>query len=251
MKGGILSVKWLSITFFLVALLISAIGAIRSSLLPEQEFLTSTIIDDAVYYLIPAQNLLDGHGYSFDKIHKTNGVQPAWAAVALLIAVLCPDRLAAMRLLVLLGGLLWLSAGVLLFLTLYRRWPALSLVSSVVWLFTGFTHRLALQGMENGLTGFLLALMVWLGARFLHSRGPKPIWFYGVLGLVAAAVSLSRVEMIILPFLLTIATLFGVFDQSDRLRAFYRQAAAIACPTLLLFGAYIVINLVLPVLSLL
>ena len=236
--------RHLPTALFFLALFISLLGVVRSSFLPEQQFLASTIIDDAVYYLVPAQNLINGHGYSFDKIHRTNGVQPAWAVVAMLIAAICPDRLTAMRLLVLSGGLLWLSAGIVLFYTLRATWPGVALLSSILWLFTGFTDRLAMQGMENGLTAFCLALTIWVGVQFLYRRRSADGFFYGALGLVAALVSLCRVEMVVLPFFLTFATLLGFFEEPRCSELSWRKAAAVLCPTLLFFGAYVVTNLV-------
>jgi len=235
--------KHLPAALFLLAALISLLGVVRTSFLPEQQFLAGTIIDDAVYYLVPAQNLIDGYGYSFDKIHRTNGVQPAWAAVALLIVAVCPDRLSAMRLLVLTGGLLWLSAGIVLFYALRSGWPHVALLSSVLWLFTGFTDRLALQGMENGLTGFCLALTLWIGVRSLYGRTSPNRLFYWALGLLAALVCLCRVEMLILPFFLTVGTFFGFFEQPRPPKLSWRKAATIALPTVLLFGAYLATNI--------
>ncbi len=236
--------RHLPAALFFLALLISLLGVVRTSFLPEQQFLAGTIIDDAVYYLVPAQNFINGHGYSFDKIHRTNGVQPLWAVVAMLIAAICPDRLAAMRLLVLSGGLLWLSAGIVLFYALRSAWPGVALLSSILWLFTGFTDRLALQGMENGLTGFCLALTIWIGVRFLYEGGSPSRFFYVALGLVAALVSLCRVEMLILPLFLTLATLLGLFEEPRSSERCWRKAAAVLCPTLLLFGVYVFTNVV-------
>ena len=59
-----------------IAVFLVSAGMLRTALFPEDDFLAAAILDDAVYNVSPARNLVNGYGYSFDRLHETNGVQP-------------------------------------------------------------------------------------------------------------------------------------------------------------------------------
>ena len=236
-----------ALALFVVALLIAALGTCRSSFLPERQFLAGTIVDDAVYNLVAAQNLLQGHEYSLDKTHRTNGVQPLWALFSIALVALCSDRVTAMRLLVLAGGLLWLLAGAILFYSLRRVNILVALIASIFWLFAAFTQRIALQGMENGLTALCLASIVAIGVHFLYGRSsadePAPRGFYWLLGLALGMFSLCRVEMVLLTLLFSVGGLLGWWRRGGPWRVRTLDAVALALPTGILFGSYVLLNL--------
>ncbi|NUQ50917.1 MAG: hypothetical protein HUU27_13490, partial [Phycisphaerae bacterium] len=61
------------------------------------------LVDDALYYVVPAQQLLAGRGYCFDGAARSSGVQPLWAALCVGLASLVHDRDALLRVLSLAG----------------------------------------------------------------------------------------------------------------------------------------------------
>lgn len=154
------------------------------------------VVDDAIYYVKPALQLVDGHGYAFDGVHRTNGVQPLWAMVVAGLAFLVPDADALLRALVLLSGGLWIVGGWLLFLLLRPLHAFAGAIGAMVWLMAGFEVRLSMMGMENGLHGCVLALSLWTAQRLAALPADDPRWHQRAFafGTAAALLSLARIE---------------------------------------------------------
>ncbi len=116
------------------------------------EVTLATTTDDAYYYLNFARNLVSGHGPTFDGIVETNGVQPLWTAMLMVLAVLIKgdfEYLAVMRLLsvcLCLASLFFLDRAMSLFLKAGVR-------VFVVLLFTVFLIHpvMSMGGMELAL----------------------------------------------------------------------------------------------------
>ena len=94
---------------------LSLCGAAWLICAPLDQVASNVIVDDAYYYIVPAQHLVAGHGYCFDGVKRTNGVQPLWAAIVVAIVALFPQNVAVIYILVLLSGLLWFGAGAVLY----------------------------------------------------------------------------------------------------------------------------------------
>lgn len=154
------------------------------------------VVDDAIYYLQPARHWLDGLGYSFDGVHRTNGVQPLWAMVITALVYLLRDPDAVLRAMVLVSGGCWVAGGWLLFTLLRPMHAAAGAVALLLWLMAGLELRLTLMGMENGLHGLLLALALVLAQRLATVGGDDPQWNRraATFGLVAALLALTRIE---------------------------------------------------------
>ena len=56
-----------------------------------------TLIDDGFYYLGYARNIAAGNGPTFDGLVETNGVQPLWTVLLILVASVQQDDLALMQ----------------------------------------------------------------------------------------------------------------------------------------------------------
>lgn len=54
-------------------------------------YLTSIVIDDALYYPIVARNIVEGNGSTFDNITKTNGYHPLWMIINIPFMLLSGD----------------------------------------------------------------------------------------------------------------------------------------------------------------
>lgn len=238
-RQGLLSLSRdtrIAASLFTLSLLLSVIGMVRTACLPERDFLAGVIIDDATYNIAPAKNLLAGYGYSFDRLHRTNGVQPLWALLAIPIAALSPDAFTTLRLLVLLGGLCWAAASCILYVALQRVAAYTACLASTVFLFAGFTQRNAMQGMENGISAVCLAALVYLCLK-------QPVNPDTRLGLVLALIALARVEAVILPVSFGLAALSGAFTKQNTWRARWRVALTLMTPTAVCFGTYVLLNL--------
>ncbi len=234
---------------FALAVMLCLVGVTRRVIQSEDAFTAEVIIDDALYYLVPARNLIDGNGFSFDGEHRTSGVQPLWAVVVTVLAAFVSDDVTAMRLMVLLSGVLWVLAGVVLHYGLRRFGPATALLIATGWMLTGFWNRVALQGMENGLHGLLFALLIAYGVRHLHEPkdGALPHaerrFFLG-LGVLVAFFTLTRVECGVLAVVLGVLIWLGLIRPGHvpRLRLNWRGVAAFVLPGLVLIGAWLVVS---------
>ena len=227
-----------------IAVFLVSAGMLRTALFPVDNFLAATILDDAVYNVSPARNLVDGYGYSFDRLHRTNGVQPLWALYTLAIVAVVSDDLTVLRILVLTGCVCWLGAGLVLYRTL-RRWSAdLGLIAAVLWIICGLNQGLALQGLEMGITALGLVLFLAMGLEASASENWTNPRFCLRLGFVAALISLCRVEMLLLPSLFCLAIFFGWLPRQTGWRQRLQSSVRFGMPTGLLFGIYVACNLI-------
>ena len=159
--------------------------------------------DDAYYYFKVAQNIVEGRGSTFDGINPTNGYHPLWMLVCVPIFALARfDLVLPLRILLLATGLISAWTGVLIFRLVRQTlsMPAAILAASY-WVFDYSIHvRVTQFGLETGLTAltlsaFLLALSRLTPERPLSARQAL------TLGLLATAVTFSRLDTVFLTFL--------------------------------------------------
>lgn len=203
--------------------------------------LTDIVVDDALYYLLPAQHFVAGHGFAFDGIHRSNGVQPLWAMVSVAIAGCSSDWHTAIRLACAISGLSWIGAGLVLFGTCRRQWPGAGLLLLVLWLLASTWRHLGSFGMENGLHGLLFASLLALALRTRAAAEPRVAPF-ARLGLLAGLFGLSRTEAALAAPLLAVAVLIGWLgelrpDRRLQWRAALGFTAAAAVPLVAWYGA--------------
>ena len=115
--------------------------------------------DDAFYYFKTAQNIVEGHGVSFDGIARTNGFHPLWMVALLPIFTLAKtDLILPLRLVIALQAAWGLGSALLLYQlgkTLCSRWVAF--LMALVWAFTPVIHEVVFKGgTEAGLNAFFL-----------------------------------------------------------------------------------------------
>jgi hypothetical protein len=209
---------------------------------PYDYLVGHVVIDDAIYYVQPARQLFAGHGYSFDGVHRTNGVQPLWAmVVAALVGVLREPDL-VVRAMVLLGGLLWIAAAVLLYRLLARQQAVGALLGAALFLLAGMESRVALQGMENGAHALLLVWVFHLARRWLlatadAARTRTLRW----LGVAAALLALARVEYALFAALLG-GWLLLAGERSAPWASRCRSLLPFAVPLLAIGGAWLIFS---------
>ncbi|MBK8096188.1 MAG: hypothetical protein IPK26_03730 [Planctomycetes bacterium] len=190
----------------LIVAAIAGLAILHTAGLPADHLKKHLVIDDAIYYLQPARNLLAGAGYSLDGRHITNGVQPLWAMMVTGLAWCFPDPVAAIRAMIAVSGGAWLVAGCLLFSLLRRMHPLAGLVAFLAWTMAGFEMRWTLMGMDNGTHGLVTVLLLHAAAQFAATEPTAPEWRRrtGWLGGAAAAHALCRTENALLAALLGI-----------------------------------------------
>jgi hypothetical protein len=225
--------RLIGLLFFAACALAVAV-VIGTALQPIDWIYRHLVIDDAIYYLQPARNLVAGRGYSFDGVYRTNGVQPLWALVVVGFAALLREPEAIVRAMVAVSGLCWVLAGGLLWRILRPLHAVGALLAGLLWLMAGLEGKYALWGMENGLQGALLALCLLQALRVARTpldapgRGRRVFAF----GLAAALVACTRIECGLLVVLLGIW--LCAIGRGGGLRASTRRALPFLLPVLLL-----------------
>ncbi|MBA4385050.1 MAG: hypothetical protein C0410_09965, partial [Anaerolinea sp.] len=91
-------------------------GSVYVSVTPANSLLNWYNVDDAFFYYKVAQNILAGHGFTFDQINLSNGFHPLWMVVCLCVFWLSRyDLLLPLRVLVIVSGLFNVATSLLLF----------------------------------------------------------------------------------------------------------------------------------------
>lgn len=181
---------------FVGACTVAVVAVVMIASQPIDHLYRHLVLDDAIYYVQPARNVVAGNGYSFDGVHRTNGVQPLWAGIVLVMTMLLRAPESVVRAMVLVGGLLHVVGAGLVFRLLAPTGLFGALLGAVIVLAAGMDQRLSVSGMEVGLHCLLLALTLLLARNFAHRPTDAPGRNGALirLGVVAALLALTRVE---------------------------------------------------------
>jgi hypothetical protein len=193
------------------------------------------MFDDAAYYLRIARNAGAGHGFTFDRLHPTNGFQPLWQWLLVGLAKLVPGSPES------LVRAAWCLQSVLFAAAAWILWRRLRAVAGsgaaalgMALLFHN-TWYLAHSGMESALLLCVAALVL---EAFVRARagGPSGI----PLGLAMGALMLSRLDSVFWVGALLLAfVLLGDAERRGRLRI--ALVAGTVCAVVV--GAYLAFNL--------
>jgi hypothetical protein len=228
--------RWSTVPMVAVAA-VAALAVLRLVTQNDEYLVRYLVVDDAVYYAVPARHFVEGHGFSFDREHLTNGVQPLWAIATTALAFVLRDDLLLLRAMALLSGLLWIGAGMLLHRLLAPHGAIAALAAATCWLLTGLQYRLSVTGMENGLAGFLLACALLLAHRLAAADAARWRRRAAALGVVAALLALARIEYGLLALLFWLPVLAAV-PGGGTVAARVRGSLPYWLPIALLCGAW-------------
>ncbi len=181
-----------------IIILVVLVSHLYIALAPTNSMMRWFTVDDAYYYFKTAQNISEGKGVTFDGINAANGFHPLWMAVCIPVFSLARlDRILALRVLVVVMGILNAATGVMLYLLLKRVTSTLvAFITSFFWiLFPGVISITSQLGMESGINAFFITLLLYLTSRYVYSKDQKKssvIW----IGITAALTILSRLDNI-------------------------------------------------------
>lgn len=205
--------KRFSVLIQVFIVLIALAGSVYVAFAPANSLMNWYNVDDAFYYYKVAQNVIAGHGFTFDGINLTNGFHPLWMGVCLSVFWLSKFNLILpLRVLVIVGGLFNAGAALLLYKLLKKFiHPLAALLGSLIWaLIPAIYGTTTVHGMEASVSAFFLILLLYMGALFLADERQgwiKPrqmAW----LGLIGAFTILSRLDNV---FVVTFIGLFVLF----------------------------------------
>lgn len=204
-----------------------------------------TYADDGFYYLGYARNIASGNGPTFDGIVETNGVQPLWTLVLTALALVISDPVGLLQVSLVVSAVLAGLAAVFIYRGLQLVFePRAAVVGGLFFLALLANPSYTLSGMETpvNLFTFSLALYLTLSAR---TTNPRRIMLSGIaLGLVC----LSRIDNVIVTpaFALLLVYQNGTLKRflQGEIKPMLMSVLWLALPTLVMFGSYILFNLV-------
>ncbi|MRS03153.1 hypothetical protein EG832_08015, partial [bacterium] len=160
------------IIFIQVILVVATLaGSIYVSVTPANSLMNWYNVDDAFFYYKVAQNVLAGHGFTFDQINLSNGFHPLWMVVCLGVFWLSNfNLLLPLRVLVIVSGLFNAATSLILFRFLKRYLHiAAAFVAAFLWgMYPGVYNVSTVLGMESSISVFFIVLLVSLAVRFLN-----------------------------------------------------------------------------------
>ena len=157
--------------------------------------------DDAFYYFGVAEHIRDGGWFSFDGLTRTNGFHPLWAMV--ITPVLAVSGHTFVYVLIA-GAILTALAIAVLARCVEHLWDArVAVAFSVLMALNPIVLTHAVNGLETGLLMFTTSLLLWQG--FVRGVGSSPDAIR--LGVITAAVCLSRTDAAFLAVLVWVAIL--------------------------------------------
>jgi hypothetical protein len=183
----------------IILLVLGFAGGIYVSVAPANSLMRWYNIDDAFYYYKVAQNVLTGHGFTFDQINLTNGFHPMWMVVCLGVFWLSRfNLLLPLRVLVLVSALFNAFTGVFLFRLIkkaLRTWPAF--IGALTWILLPSIYSTTIvHGMEAAISAFFMVLFLLQASRILLAQvAIKLRWQqFLMLGLLGGLTILSRLD---------------------------------------------------------
>lgn len=162
--------------------------------------------DDAYYYYKVAQNISEGHGSTFDGINLTNGYHPLWMIVCIPIFALARfDLILPLRVLLVVIAVFHAGASVLIYRLVKKYFSqAIGILAASYWSFDFYTHETIYQmGLETPLAVFAVIWLLYRLSQFESTWRKNEVTKKELagLGLLAAVVMFSRLDLIFLAVL--------------------------------------------------
>ncbi|HNY27859.1 MAG TPA: hypothetical protein PKH31_10815 [Candidatus Sumerlaeota bacterium] len=179
----------------LLAVLVVGLAPRLLFLRADADTSVSLLLDDSFYYFKVAQNVVDGYGSTFDRIHPTNGYHPLWLGMLLPIAALARDPWVLVRSAVALSILFNTLTAYLIWRVLSRSvrgWFIAALGTALYFLNPRVTQS-GVNGLEVALSTF--CVMAGVALTLLRSRAPSEIRGHRfLLGLALGLMFLARTD---------------------------------------------------------
>ncbi|MDP3449992.1 MAG: hypothetical protein Q8R87_05385, partial [Anaerolineaceae bacterium] len=188
-------------------------GSIYVSVTPANSLLNWYNSDDAFYYYKVAQNVLAGHGFTFDQINLTNGFHPLWMVVCLGVFWLSHfNLLLPLRVLVIVSGLLNVATTLLLFRFLKQHLHlGAAFIMALLWgVYPPIFNVSTVLGMESSISIFFIVLLLSKAVGFINRSelNPHRSRELIVLGLIGGLTILARLDNL---FVVGVIGLFLLF----------------------------------------
>ncbi len=199
--------------FEIILILLVLVSHAYAAFSPANSLVNWYTTDDAYYYFKVAQNVSEGHGFTFDQIGRTNGFHPLWMAICIPIFALARfDLILPLRIVVIVLALLNAGSGILIYRLLKKKIsPLISMLAALLWVFfpkiQGVTTTL---GMESGINAFFTLLLLLKFFQCTSEQRSNRLQNRNLIGfgIIALFTLLSRLDNIFLILILGIWLLF-------------------------------------------
>ena len=168
--------------------------------------------DDGFFYFKVAQNIVAGHGVTFDGINATNGFHPLWILICIPVyALIKGDLITPLRVIVFLFGIMQSVSVVIIYHLFAKRISRLfSFILTMTFGFSWLVYsNIFTGGLESALSFMLVLILLSKGISYRYSK-IKQIKSLIIIGIIASLTVLSRLDNLIF------VTLFGVWLFFDR-----------------------------------
>lgn len=178
---------------------------------PDGSMLNWFNIDDGFYYFQVAKNIAGGLGSTFDGINQTNGYHPLWMIICIPVFWFAHTNLMLpLRLIIIIAGLLNAGSSILLYKILMQRINKnIAFLAAVFWASFPLIQKITTtQGLETGLSIFLLLLLIYRSIELREEHRPINPTNMLVFGIIASLAILARLDNIFYVGMICIFTLF-------------------------------------------
>jgi len=168
--------------------------------------------DDGFFYFKVAQNIVAGHGVTFDGINATNGFHPLWMLICIPVyALIKGDLISPLRVIVFLFGIMQSVSVIIIYHLFAKRISKLfSFILTTTFGFSWLVYSNTFTGgLESALSFMLVLILLSKGISYRCSKN-KQIKSLIIIGIIASLTVLSRLDNLIF------VTLFGVWLFFDR-----------------------------------
>ncbi len=202
--------------------LVALAGGVYVACTPANSLMNWYDIDDAFFYYKVAQNVLAGHGFSFDQINLSNGFHPLWMLVCLAVFSLSKFSLILpLRVLVIVSALFNSLASVFLYKLLKKfLHPLAALIGALFFaLYPHVYEMIVTNGMESAISAFFIILFLLKAANVLSpsaNRDNRSKDFIA-LGIIGGLTILARLDNVFLVGLMGLSVLLKLRRISMRL----------------------------------
>jgi hypothetical protein len=201
------------------------------------------VVDDAFFYLKLAQNIAAGNGATFDGEVLTNGFNPLYTLLLVLVFWMFPDNLnVPVHLALTILSVFNVLTGIVVFLIVREiAGKFAGLIASFIWLFNPYVIMISLNGVEASIVAFFLSLCIYQYIK-MRITGGFSLQSIILLGILTALSILSRVDAVFMLIAITLDMLYLSYQKEKRLVPSFYKPALFASITLFVLSPWFLWN---------
>lgn len=196
----------------IIIILLVMIASIFVALSPANSLTNWYNNDDGFFYFKVVQNIVAGHGVTFDGINATNGFHPLWMLICIPVyALIKGDLITPLRVIVILFGIMQAFSMVVIYRLFVKSVSKLlSFLLTTTFGFSWLVYSNSFTGgLESALSFMLVVILIWKGVGYRYGKN-KSAKHLIIIGIISALTVLSRLDNLIF------VSFFGMWLVFDR-----------------------------------